>query len=118
LPRTFSLNPLTSNNKEAIEKTDKEEIKRLREQLILLHGRYCCWCNRLLGLSEEITIEHLLSRCRGGNNELNNLAIACKPCNNNRETYLRTIFKDPHYIACIEHEQRIQVQYHLEFNKA
>jgi 5-methylcytosine-specific restriction endonuclease McrA len=68
-----------------------------------------------LGLSEEITVEHLLSRGRGGNDELNNLAIACRPCNNNRENHLVVTFKNPNYIAFIEHEQRLQVQYQLRF---
>jgi len=101
--------------KEAIGKTHKEEIKRLREQLIASYGRHCCWCNRLLGLAEEITVEHLLSRGRSGNDELNNLAIACKLCNNNRENYLVVTFKDADYIAFVEHEQRWQVQYQLNF---
>ena len=44
----------------------------------------CCWCQKPLSF-EEVTVEHLLARSRGGTNDPSNLAIACKPCNNERE---------------------------------
>lgn len=43
-------------------------------------GGFCFYCG--VHLTEaEASLEHLLSTTHGGNNDKNNLAIACKPCN-------------------------------------
>lgn len=34
--------------------------------------------------AEEATVEHLVDRQHGGTNDLGNLVLACKACNNNR----------------------------------
>jgi 5-methylcytosine-specific restriction endonuclease McrA len=43
-------------------------------------GGVCFYCGVHL-TEEEASLEHLLSTTHGGNNDKNNLTIACKPCN-------------------------------------
>lgn len=43
-------------------------------------GGICFYCGVHL-TEEEASLEHLLSTTHGGNNDKNNLTIACKPCN-------------------------------------
>ncbi len=48
--------------------------------LITRDGKACWFCFQELEDS-EITIEHLVARSSGGPNHLDNLVIACEPCN-------------------------------------
>ena len=42
--------------------------------------RICYFCNKKLS-KKNSTVEHLLPSSRGGSNDESNLAIACAPCN-------------------------------------
>lgn len=62
--------------------------------IILRDGISCFWCKeetlldaRRMGGQHEprcTTIDHLIPRSRGGGNELENLVIACRECNEAR----------------------------------
>ena len=62
------------------------ELSEYRDKIVWV-GK-CIQCNRKLYITQEgnaiseATIEHIIPRCHGGSNEINNLAIACKGCNN------------------------------------
>lgn len=57
---------------------------RRRRRLYFEMGRTsCCWCKKSLTF-RQATIEHLLPRSRGGKNNIENLDIACGPCNGKR----------------------------------
>lgn len=43
----------------------------------------CCWCHRQL-IMETATIEHVRPLSRGGSNDIDNLRLACEPCNKRR----------------------------------
>lgn len=65
--------------------------KVLREYLLERDGNLCCWCKAPFDFSlcpsdpRYCTIEHLKRRCEGGaTNDLDNLALACSVCNNER----------------------------------
>jgi len=52
---------------------------------VLFHrqrGR-CCYCEKPINF-EKSTLEHLKPKSEGGTSCWNNLAMSCKPCNNNR----------------------------------
>jgi len=55
-------------------------IGKSKTELLARDGNCCFYCGRALELS-EMTIEHILSLIHGGNNRIENKAIACKPCN-------------------------------------
>src|SRR5258708_38264255 len=43
-------------------------------------GGLCFYCGKSIA-EEEASLEHILSSTHGGNNDKNNLTIACKDCN-------------------------------------
>ena len=65
--------------------TRKKKVNRKRGPVLLqtlFHrdGKQCWYCGKPL-TPETATIEHLLNVSNGGNNHVNNLAVACSPCN-------------------------------------
>ncbi len=71
-----------------------ERVKRqqIRKQLRERDGDNCCWCGIKLIFNCKLqnrfntTIEHLVRRCEGGSNKLENLKLACRKCNNSRHS--------------------------------
>ncbi len=58
--------------------------KRARKAQLISEYRSCCWwCHKQLS-PEELTIDHLKPKSKGGSNSLENLRLACYPCNNSR----------------------------------
>ena len=55
------------------------------EHLIERDGPICVWCGRELW-REDLTTEHLLPRARRGRGRPENLAVACRSCNRQRQT--------------------------------
>lgn len=48
-----------------------------------MYGSKCWWCQE--GLPEnKLTIDHLVPKSHKGSNSLENLRLACLPCNNDR----------------------------------
>ena len=56
-------------------------------QTLLKRDRCCGFCGIMLD-KYTITIDHLIPRCLGGSDELNNLVAACKSCNNAKDNML------------------------------
>ncbi len=62
-------------------------IRKDRRLAIYIRDRFtCCYCGRDLRHAEprEVTLDHLVPRSAGGNNETNNLVLACLSCNSSR----------------------------------
>ncbi len=53
---------------------------RLATELMIRDGKRCFYCDLELA-PETATVEHLLPRSCGGSDDLANLALACRPCN-------------------------------------
>lgn len=78
---------------------------RIRAVLWLKQGGLCCYCERPMVRADEharvaanqfgitcveverrrATIEHLKRQCEGGTDALDNLALACRGCNEGRK---------------------------------
>jgi 5-methylcytosine-specific restriction endonuclease McrA len=60
--------------------------KQKRNKKTQLMGEYgsCCWWCRCCLPSEELTLDHLKPKSRGGSNSLENLRLTCFQCNNSR----------------------------------
>ncbi|MGB3636178.1 MAG: HNH endonuclease [Rivularia sp. (in: cyanobacteria)] len=54
-----------------------------KAQLLSEYGSCCCWCGCCLP-AEKLTLEHLKPKSKGGSNSLENLRLACVPCNKSR----------------------------------
>lgn len=44
-------------------------------------GLKCFWCDEYHKSTKTLTVEHILSVKHGGTNNINNLSLACQPCN-------------------------------------
>ena len=55
------------------------DAKRMwRENILLRDGKQCQYC----GSTEDLTIDHVIPRCRGGERwDANNCVTACRTCN-------------------------------------
>jgi 5-methylcytosine-specific restriction endonuclease McrA len=54
-----------------------------KQRLIALYGCCCWWCQ--CDFSEDkLTLDHLFPKSRGGSHSLENLRLACFPCNQSR----------------------------------
>lgn len=60
--------------------TTTEFRVQARKALADLYGSRCVYCG-LADYYNNLTIEHVLPRIRGGTDDESNLRLACKPCN-------------------------------------
>lgn len=64
-----------------------KQKNRKKAQLVERDGIKCCWCGKTFP-KERLTVEHLIpiSQSKGwsGKNSLDNLSLACLPCNRSR----------------------------------
>lgn len=57
-----------------------------REVIVLRDNSTCYLCGRILTL-DEITIDHVMPLARGGSHTMDNLRVACGPCNSAKRMY-------------------------------
>lgn len=62
--------------------SDTSDLKRA----IFDRHPYCVWCHRPYSSPFEGTLEHIVSVAKGGKREISNLRLACRTCNNRRQT--------------------------------
>lgn len=75
--------------------------KRVRRQLLVKRdGQNCFYCGRFVVWARSIddhalwiaTEDHIVPKCYGGSDELDNLVLACSGCNSERGTYPAGVF--------------------------
>lgn len=54
----------------------------------------CYWCEAPMNY-REATIEHVIPQSLGGRHAIENLALACYPCNSDRGSYIRGSAEQP-----------------------
>src|SRR5678810_385045 len=52
-----------------------------RHQIYARDGQRCIWCDCLVYPGDNASLDHIIPRERGGNNQASNLVTACIPCN-------------------------------------
>jgi 5-methylcytosine-specific restriction endonuclease McrA len=58
--------------------------KRNKRQQLLKHFGSCCfWCRKDLP-ANQLTLDHLIPKSRGGSNNFENLRLSCLSCNRDR----------------------------------
>ena len=78
-----SMRPPSPVDGVACRRLPKRWRRRTRAKLAELHGTACHWCGKELS-KFRATIEHLIPRSRGGSDQLDNLRLACRKCNQDR----------------------------------
>jgi 5-methylcytosine-specific restriction endonuclease McrA len=73
-------------------KTKQKRDRRAR--LLKKNGSRCYLCHETF-LPNQLTLDHLKPRSRGGSNKLENLRLACFPCNNRRSDRLERANRSP-----------------------
>lgn len=62
--------------------------RRAKERLSEAQNHRCCYCGiRMMGTGHDDsapTFEHVVPRYHGGTNDMSNIVIACRKCNNDR----------------------------------
>lgn len=58
----------------------RKQLRAQKARLAARDGKKCFFCWAVLGF-DELTIEHILSVSHGGSDNVNNLCLACEPCN-------------------------------------
>jgi len=56
-------------------------LARRKKRAIEMFGHQCAYCG-IYVRDVNITVDHIIPISQGGNSNLSNLAIACRPCNN------------------------------------
>lgn len=68
-----------------LEATNSSEAKRKWKQSIKDKWDYkCAYC----GSDENLTLDHIISKSRGGHNKITNVLCACKNCNKDKADQL------------------------------
>ncbi len=62
------------------DKIQFEEPKLTRKNIYEHYGYRCCYCGKKFS-SEELNIDHIIPRSRGGKTEWNNIVTSCIKCN-------------------------------------
>lgn len=78
----------------------RPRVKLTRREVFIRDSYTCQYCGRE---SNDLTIDHIVPRSRGGSHTWDNLVAACKPCNHRKggkslgeaRMQLRTIPKEP-----------------------
>jgi 5-methylcytosine-specific restriction endonuclease McrA len=58
-----------------------KKLKPTRENIFRRDGMKCVYCDS----TKNLTIDHVLPRCRGGANTWDNLTTCCSKCNNKKD---------------------------------
>ncbi len=68
--------------------------KWLRRHILDVYGNQCFMCNEELSIS-QLTIDHIIPKCRGGTSRPTNLQPMCAKCNNDSK---KDADPEEHYI--------------------
>ena len=62
---------------------NQKQKRNKKAALLEDYGAVCYWCQQSFPAT-SLTLEHLRPKSKGGSNSLENLRLACQPCNQGR----------------------------------
>jgi len=65
------------------DKLPRRDVKFTRENIIHRDHYKCAYCGKKFK-RDNLTIDHIIPKSRGGNNSWKNTITSCKPCNNSK----------------------------------
>lgn len=57
---------------------------KIRDRVIERDGLVCRYCHEKIASKRDVEVDHVLPKCIGGGDNLNNLVVACIPCNQSK----------------------------------
>jgi 5-methylcytosine-specific restriction endonuclease McrA len=60
--------------------------RRRKHSLSKQHGDRCHYCGQYFA-PDDLTLDHIIPRSRGGSNALTNLCLACSRCNHRKGSW-------------------------------
>ena len=72
----------------ALDKLNSRRYRAHKERVFMRDGRQCRYC----GSDENLHIDHIISRKRGGTHDLENLQVLCRSCNLSKSSKEEGVF--------------------------
>ena len=87
-----------------------EALERINEYYTIkkfkaTHGHQCAYCGTFITNQEDLTVDHIISKDKGGKTEEKNLCIACKKCNRDKTNEDPFVFINKEYKVQINKEK-------------
>jgi HNH endonuclease len=92
------------------------EITAQQKDFITERARGCCeyCCSQVKYSPDPFSIEHIIPLSKGGNYELDNLALACQGCNNRKYNHIEAIDPIDGKFAQLYHpRQQLRVEHFI-----
>ena len=97
-------------------KVPKREVTFSRRNLLLHYGWRCCYCGERFA-SDELNLDHILPKSRGGGTSWGNVVVSCIPCNKRKAeaacacpwSKLQLIATNNAYTEAVDKNQRRRV---------
>ena len=94
------------------DKLPDRDVKFSRENVYHRDKYTCCYCGKKFPV-KLLSIDHIKPKCKGGKSTWDNIATACKPCNNLKdnktpeEAHMKLLKKphQPHWLNPINHSR-------------
>ena len=67
-------------------------IKARKISLLLRDGPHCIFCKKHIKDALDLTIDHIVPKIKGGSDSIDNTALCCKNCNDEKGRLLLTDF--------------------------
>lgn len=103
--------PLVIRLKSGVKYNPFRRVELNRRNLFKRDKNCCVYC----GSKENLTVDHVVPRCRGGNTTWENLVTACHACNNRKDNKLpeeigfkmKTQPKQPNHLIFLTEETKL-----------
>lgn len=60
------------------------DLLRFNEAKLRSDNKHCWYCGKKVSSPEELTIDHIFPRSKGGDNSVDNIYLVCKNCNSSK----------------------------------
>lgn len=93
--------------------SEKKPSSRVKLSLFLAQNGLCFYCetNMMLIKGNQITLDHIIPRVKGGGNNKDNKCMSCYTCNQ-----LKSSYPPEEFIEWIKKHKKTIQEYNLTFN--
>lgn len=88
-----------------------------RQQVLLRANRRCEYCHAQKAIIITLEIDHIMPLSLGGQTELDNLCLACRPCNANKKNIIQAIDHQTNLMQNLFNPRRDDWHEHFRWDK-